>query len=58
MTAYASRGELSKAAATYKRLVQGMQNDLGVKPSEQTQALYKALSLAGYHAEFWAAQAG
>jgi predicted ATPase/DNA-binding SARP family transcriptional activator len=43
MTAYASTGELSKAMATYERLVQGLQSELGVKPSGQTQALYKRL---------------
>jgi predicted ATPase/DNA-binding SARP family transcriptional activator len=40
MTAYANSGDLSKAAATYERLSQGLQKDLGVKPSEQTHKLY------------------
>ena len=40
MTAYANSGDLSKAAATYERLNQGLQKDLGVKPSEQTHRLY------------------
>ncbi|MBP1693575.1 MAG: Adenylate/guanylate cyclase (modular protein) [Chloroflexi bacterium] len=43
ITAYANYGDLSKAAATYERFSHGLQKDLGVKPSEQTQALYKRL---------------
>ncbi|HZD57473.1 MAG TPA: bacterial transcriptional activator domain-containing protein, partial [Anaerolineales bacterium] len=43
MAAYANSGDMSKAVVTYKRLVQGLQKDLGTKPSEQTQALYKRL---------------
>jgi len=43
MSAYANTGDLSKAMATYERLTQGLQKELGVKPSEQTQALYKRL---------------
>jgi predicted ATPase/DNA-binding SARP family transcriptional activator/Tfp pilus assembly protein PilF len=43
MSAYASGGDTSKAVATYKRLSQGLQKDLGMKPSEQSQALYKRL---------------
>ena len=43
MSAYANRGDLSKAMATYERFSQGLQKDLGVGPSEQTQALYKRL---------------
>jgi predicted ATPase/DNA-binding SARP family transcriptional activator len=39
--AYANSGDMSKAAVTYERLTEGLQKDLGVKPSEQTQALYK-----------------
>jgi predicted ATPase/DNA-binding SARP family transcriptional activator len=43
MVAYANTGNLSKAAATYERFRQGLQKDLGIKPSEQTQALYQRL---------------
>jgi predicted ATPase/DNA-binding SARP family transcriptional activator len=43
MSAYASTGDMSKAVATYERFTQGLDKDLGVKPSEQTQALYKRL---------------
>jgi predicted ATPase/DNA-binding SARP family transcriptional activator len=43
MTAYASSGDVSKAMATYERFSQGLQADLGVKPSEQTQVLYNRL---------------
>ena len=47
MSAYASSGDLPKVAATYGRLTQGLQKDLGIKPSEQTQALYKRLMAGG-----------
>ena len=47
MQAYASNGDLSKAIATYERLTQGLQKDLGIKPSEQTQLLYKRLKAGG-----------
>ena len=50
MTAYASRGDVSKAVATYERFSRGLQQDLGLKPSEQTQALYKRLK-AGWKTE-------
>jgi non-specific serine/threonine protein kinase len=50
MTAYASRGDVSKAMAIYERFAQGLQKDLGLKPSEQTQALYKRLK-AGWKTE-------
>jgi len=43
ITAYASTGDLSKAVASYERLKQGMQKDLGIKPSEKTQGLLKRL---------------
>jgi hypothetical protein len=43
MAAYANGGDISKAVAAYDRLAQGLQKDLGVKPSEQTQALYKRI---------------
>jgi predicted ATPase/DNA-binding SARP family transcriptional activator len=45
MTAYANTGDLSKAVATYESLAKGLQNKLGVKPSEQTLALYKRLKI-------------
>ena len=41
ISAYANSGDMSKAMATYRRLDQGLQKDLGAKPSEQTQTLYK-----------------
>jgi predicted ATPase/DNA-binding SARP family transcriptional activator/Tfp pilus assembly protein PilF len=50
ISAYANSGDMSKAMATYRRLVQGLQKDLGAKPSEQTQALYKRLK-AGWKPE-------
>jgi predicted ATPase/DNA-binding SARP family transcriptional activator len=43
MSAYTHRGELSKAVATYERFRQGLQKDLGVEPSQQTQALLERL---------------
>jgi predicted ATPase/DNA-binding SARP family transcriptional activator len=43
MTAYANTGDLSKAVTTYEHFVQGLQKDLGLKPSEQTQALNKRI---------------
>jgi DNA-binding SARP family transcriptional activator len=39
ISAYANTGDLSKAVATYERFAQGLQKDLGIKPSEKTQAL-------------------
>ena len=50
ITAYANSGDLSKAAATYERLSKGLLKNLGVKPSEQSQALYKRLK-AGWKTE-------
>jgi predicted ATPase/DNA-binding SARP family transcriptional activator len=50
MSAYANTGDTSKAVATYERLTLGLQKDLGVKPSEQTRALYKRLK-AGWRAD-------
>jgi predicted ATPase/DNA-binding SARP family transcriptional activator/Tfp pilus assembly protein PilF len=47
MSAYANTGELSKAVATYERFRQGLQKDLGVEPSQQTQDLYKRLKAGG-----------
>lgn len=43
MAAYANTGEVAKAVATYERFAQVLQKELGTKPSEQTQALYKQL---------------
>ncbi|RPI86011.1 MAG: hypothetical protein EHM41_09600, partial [Chloroflexi bacterium] len=43
ITAYANRGDLSKAVAAYDGLAKGLQKELGIKPSEQTQELYKRL---------------
>jgi predicted ATPase/DNA-binding SARP family transcriptional activator/Tfp pilus assembly protein PilF len=43
MSAYANRGDLSKAVATYERFRQGLQKDLGVEPSRQTQALLERI---------------
>jgi predicted ATPase len=43
MSVYASGGDTSKAVATYKTLSLGLQKDLGVNPSEQSQALYKRI---------------
>jgi predicted ATPase/DNA-binding SARP family transcriptional activator len=47
MVAYAQTGEISRALATYERLVKGLQKNLGSKPSEQTQVLYKQLKAGG-----------
>jgi predicted ATPase/DNA-binding SARP family transcriptional activator len=43
MTAYANSGDISKAVLTYERFSQGLQEEIGTKPSEQTQALYKRI---------------
>ena len=43
MSAYANTGDNSKAVATYERYAQALQKEMGLKPSEQTQALYKRL---------------
>jgi len=45
ISAYANTGDLSKAVAIYERYAQALQKDLGMKPSEQTQALFKRLKL-------------
>ena len=50
MTAYANTGDISKAVTTYERYAQALQKELGMKPSEQTQALYKRLK-AGWKAD-------
>jgi predicted ATPase/DNA-binding SARP family transcriptional activator len=41
--AYASTGDMSKAVATYERYARVLQKEMGMKPAEQTQALYKRL---------------
>jgi predicted ATPase/DNA-binding SARP family transcriptional activator len=43
MTAYASIGDVSKVVETFERFALGLQRDLGVAPSEQTQALYQQI---------------
>jgi predicted ATPase/DNA-binding SARP family transcriptional activator len=43
MTAYASTGNMSKAAAAYEQITSGMQKDLGVNTSAETQALFRRL---------------
>ena len=43
MTAYASSGDMANAVAVYERLTQDLQHELGLDPSEQTQALYHRL---------------
>jgi predicted ATPase/DNA-binding SARP family transcriptional activator len=50
MSAYANRGDLAKAATTYESFSQGLQNDLGIKPSPQTQELYQRIK-AGWKAD-------
>lgn len=50
ITAYASQGDLVKAAETYEHFSRGIQKDLGIKPSEQTLAVYKRVK-AGWKAE-------
>lgn len=43
ISAYANTGDIAKAVATYERYAQALQKELGMKPSEQTLALYKRL---------------
>ena len=43
ISAYANTGDISKAITTYERFTQALQKELGMKPSEQTQSLYKRL---------------
>ncbi len=43
MIAHAALGDIAKVAAVFERCVEALRNDLGVEPSEQTQALYKRL---------------
>jgi pentatricopeptide repeat protein len=50
MSAYANTGDTSKAVAMYERLTRGLQKEMGVKPSEQTQALYKRIKI-GWRAD-------
>jgi len=42
MSAHATKGDMSKVAATYERCVKSLK-ELGVEPSEQTRALYQKL---------------
>ena len=41
MTAYAGLGDLAGMATSYRRCVQVLEDELGVPPSEETQALYQ-----------------
>jgi predicted ATPase/DNA-binding SARP family transcriptional activator len=50
IAAYANRADLSKAAMTYERFERALQRELGVKPSETTQALYQRIK-AGWQPE-------
>jgi hypothetical protein len=43
MTGYANSGDISRAVSTYDRFAQGFHKEMGLKPSEQTQVLYKRL---------------
>jgi predicted ATPase/DNA-binding SARP family transcriptional activator len=43
ISAHANSGDLPKAIATYEQYAQALQKDMGIMPSEQTQALYKRL---------------
>jgi len=43
MAAYANTGDASKAVLIYERYAQALQKEMGMKPSEPTQALYKRL---------------
>ena len=43
MVAYANTGDMSKAMATYEHFAKTLQKEAGIKPSEQTLALYKRL---------------
>lgn len=43
MIAHAARGDLSAMGAAYRRCVEALWRDLGVEPSEPTQALYAQL---------------
>ncbi|GIK55975.1 MAG: tetratricopeptide repeat protein [Chloroflexi bacterium] len=44
MIAHAGRGDLLRMAAVYRRCVEALENELGVAPSPQTQALFERLS--------------
>lgn len=50
MLAYANTGDMSKVVATYEYFTQGLQKDMGIEPSKQTQALFKRLK-AGWRAD-------
>ena len=44
MIAYDAQGDQAKVAATFQRCVAALHNDLGVKPSQETQTLFERLS--------------
>jgi predicted ATPase/DNA-binding SARP family transcriptional activator len=44
MSAHAAKGDMSKVAATYERCIKSLQ-ELGIEPSDQTNALYESLKL-------------
>ncbi len=44
MIAHAGMSDLSKMAATYRRCVDALKNELGVEPSEQTRTAYERLA--------------
>ncbi|MGD9050014.1 MAG: BTAD domain-containing putative transcriptional regulator, partial [Anaerolineae bacterium] len=44
MVAHARLGDLSSMAAVYQRCVEALRRELGVEPSEQTQALFEQLA--------------
>ncbi len=44
MAAHSALGNQSQVASVYERCKQAMRNDLGVEPSEQTQALFERLA--------------
>lgn len=44
MVAHAGRGDLLRMATVYRRCVDALDNELGVEPSAQTQALYERLA--------------
>jgi DNA-binding SARP family transcriptional activator len=50
MIAYASTGDLVKAAETFEHFNQRVQKELGIKPSEQTLAIYRRVK-AGWRLE-------
>ena len=52
MIAYAALGDAAKGAETYRRCAEALQRELGVEPSQQTQALYEHLR-AGERGRAW-----